>query len=174
MTTPAAAFAAEIEEEAAATRRLLERLPADRLGWRPHPKSQTLGMLAQHLASLPWLVGSLASKREVDASTIQFAPKQPESVAQVLRTFEEALADAKATLARWTAADVGAGWRLVSGDRTLLAMPRGGVVRMLACNHLYHHRGQLTVYLRLLDVPLPSVYGPTADEAGPVEAALAS
>jgi len=158
------AFAAEIEQEAAATRRLFERLPADRLGWRPHPKSQTLGMLALHVASLPRIVGGMASQREVDATTVDFRARQPESVAEVRQVFEDALADAKERLSRWTAEDVDARWRLVSGDRTLMAMTRGALVRMLVCNHLYHHRGQLSVYLRLLDVPLPSVYGPTADE----------
>ncbi len=161
---PCAAVLAELEQEAAATRRLLERLPADRLAWRPHRKSQSLGQLALHVASIPGIVTGLMERDAVDVATVDFKPAQPDGVASVRKAFEEALEGAKKALSGWTEADLGSTWRLVSGEKTVMALPKAAMLRSLVCNHLYHHRGQLTVYLRMLDVPLPSVYGPSADE----------
>ena len=162
---PATHFAAELEQEAVATRRLVDRIPADRLGWRPHPKSSTLGQLAMHVARVPSIVTGMLSRDEVDASTVGFAPGQPTSVGEIRKALDESLAGATEALAHWTARDLATTWRLVRGDRELMSAPKGALLRSLVGNHLYHHRGQLTVYLRLLDVPLPSVYGPTADES---------
>jgi uncharacterized damage-inducible protein DinB len=161
---PAALFADELEQEAVATRRIFERLPPERLAWRPHPRSYSLGQLALHVASLPGIVTGLLAPDEVELSTVDFQAAQPGSVAEVLETFERTLAGAREALVRWDEADLATRWRLVDGSRTVMAAPKGALLRSLVCNHLYHHRGQLTVYLRLLDVPLPSVYGPSADE----------
>jgi uncharacterized damage-inducible protein DinB len=161
---PAAPFVAELEYEAAATRKLLERLPAAKLSWRPHPKSMTLGQLAQHVATTPSIPKNLLGGDSFDASTVDFAPAQPTTVAEVRKTFEDSMASACATLSAWTEKDMQAKWRLVAGPKELMAAPKGALVRSLVLNHMVHHRGQLTVYLRLLDVPLPSVYGPSADE----------
>jgi uncharacterized damage-inducible protein DinB len=161
---PVAPFIAELEQEAVATRRLFERIPADRLGWRPHAKSYTLGQLALHVARLPGIVTGLLVGEEVDATTVDFAARQPASVSEIRRTLEDALSGAREALLRWSAQDLATTWRLVHGPKVLMAAPKGALLRSLVCNHLYHHRGQLTVYLRLLDVPLPSIYGPSADE----------
>ena len=161
---PAAAFVVELEQEAAATRKLLERLPAAKLSWRPHPKSMTLGQLAQHVATTPSIPKSLLGADTLDATTVDFTPAQPKSVADVRKAFEDSMVSARATLSTWTAKDMDAKWRLVAGEKELMAAPKGALVRTLVLNHMVHHRGQLTVYLRMLDVPLPSVYGPSADE----------
>lgn len=162
--SPCAPYLAEIEHEAVATRRLLERLPADRLAWRPHPKSQTLGQLAMHLAGIPGLVSRLLAVDTMDADAMTFQATQPDSVAQVLARFDESLASMREVLSRWGEQDLATTWRFRSGGRDLMAYPKRSMLRTLVLNHLVHHRGQLTVYLRMLDVPLPSVYGPTADE----------
>jgi uncharacterized damage-inducible protein DinB len=161
---PAAPFVAELEQEAAATRRLLERLPAAKLGWRPHPRSMTLGQLAQHVAAMPSLPKNLLGADTFDAATADFTPAQPGTVAEVRKTFEDSMASARVTLGAWTAKDMQANWRLVAGPKELMAAPKAALVRTLVLNHMVHHRGQLTVYLRMLDVPLPAVYGPSADE----------
>jgi uncharacterized damage-inducible protein DinB len=163
-TSPCAPFLAEMEQEAVATRRLLERLPADRLAWRPHPKSQTLGQLAYHVASTPGIVPGLLAADVVDGDRVGFGPAQPGSVQEVLAKFDASLAGAKATFGRWGDGELEATWRLRMGGREVMAQPRRSLVRSLVLNHHVHHRGQLTVYLRMLGVPLPSVYGPTADE----------
>lgn len=162
--SPCAAFVAEMEQEAAATRRLLERLPSDRLAWRPHPKSQTLGQLALHVASTPAIVTGMMAADTLDAATVDFASAQPKSAAEVQAKFEESLAGAKATLAKWGDRELSTVWRLQKDGKDLMAMPKAAMLRTIVLNHHVHHRGQLTVYLRMLDVPLPSVYGPSADE----------
>src|SRR5687767_7177747 len=160
---PAAPFVSELEQEAVATRKLLERLPAAKLTWRPHEKSMTLGQLAQHVAMVPSIAKNLLGVDTLDATTVDFAPPQPTSVADVRKTFEDSLAAARDTLGSWTAKDLQTTWRLTAGPKDLIKAPKGALVRTLVLNHFYHHRGQLTVYLRMLDVPLPSVYGPSAD-----------
>jgi uncharacterized damage-inducible protein DinB len=164
-TPAAAAFLAEMEQESVATRKLLERLPADRLAWKPHDKGMSLGQLAMHVATIPGAVTGMAKSDTLDATTVDFKTPQPTAVADIRRAFDESLVAARANLAGWTQKDLDATWRLVAGPKQLMAMPRAAVVRVLGCNHLYHHRGQLTTYLRALGVPLPSVYGPTADES---------
>jgi uncharacterized damage-inducible protein DinB len=161
---PAAPFVAELQQEAAATRKLLERLPAEKLSWRPHPKSMTLGQLAQHVATTPSIPKNMLVSDTFDAATVDFTPAQPTNVADVRKAFEDSMASACATLGAWTAKDMDAKWRLVAGPKELMTAPKGALVRTLVLNHMVHHRGQLTVYLRMLDVPLPSVYGPSADE----------
>ena len=164
MHPTAEALAAEIRQEAQATRRVLERVPEDRFGWRPHPRSMSLGQLAQHVAELPGAISRLAGVESFDAASADFTPRPAESVDALLATHDASVEAACAFLSSLSGESAAAPWRMTLGDREIFTLPRVGLMRMLACNHVYHHRGQLTVYLRLLDVPVPSVYGPSADE----------
>jgi uncharacterized damage-inducible protein DinB len=156
-------FLAELEQEAATTRRLLERVPGDQLAWRPHPKSMSLGQLAQHIAQTP---GQIASMMAGDSFELPDFGEQPAatSTAQLLADFEADIALAKTTLNGWDDARAMASWSVIKGDKALMTMARIGFMRAIGLNHWYHHRGQLSVYLRELNVPLPSIYGPSADE----------
>jgi uncharacterized damage-inducible protein DinB len=165
MTRIIDAYIKEFEHEAQTTRRVLERVPEDKLAWKPHEKSMTLGELAHHVADLPSVVAGFLSLDTFDFS--QFGSrKQPsaESRAQLLQTFEQSLKAAKQTLDGFDDLRATAVWKGIRNGQTLLSMPRITAVRMIMMNHLYHHRGQLSVYLRLLNVPVPSLYGPSADE----------
>jgi uncharacterized damage-inducible protein DinB len=154
---------AELEQEAQTTRRVLERIPQAHLSWKPHPKSMSLGQLALHVATVP---GNVAEIAAVD--TIPEPPSfvQPEAAtaAELVPALTESVAKAKRALGGFDDARMGAMWRLQSGGRDIMAMPRAAFVRAIMLNHWYHHRGQLLVYLRMLDLSVPSVYGPTADE----------
>lgn len=161
--SPVQPFLDEIRREAAATRRLLEALPEARLDWRPHPKSHSLGQLARHVASLPTGIPRMLAGDTFDFAKADLRAAEPRSKAEILAAFEQGVRDAEAALSAWDAAELGRTWRAVRGDAELMALSKGVALRTLLCNHLVHHRGQLTVYLRLLDVPLPSVYGPSAD-----------
>lgn len=164
MTSLKRAAFGDLDDELAATRRLLERVPDEHLGWRPHARSMTLGALATHLATLPyWMHTTLAE----DAFDLAATPRNEAlgSRAAILERFD---AHAAALRAQWRdtpEATLAAPWTLRQGERVLLTQPRAAVLRGMGLSHLIHHRGQLTVYLRLLDVPLPALYGPTADEA---------
>lgn len=158
----ASAMLAELTRESEATRRVLERVPEERLAWRPHPRSMSLGQLALHLARLPLGICRLVEQLTVPLPTVPL--DQPASRAEILRALDEGLAHAAERLATWSDEDLSAGWTLERDGVALVRLPRGEVLRSLLLNHSYHHRGQLTVYLRLLDVALPPVYGPTADE----------
>ncbi|MEA2488943.1 MAG: hypothetical protein QOH21_735 [Acidobacteriota bacterium] len=160
--TVAEAFAAELTREAATTRRVLERVPEERLGWKPHEKSMSLGQLAYHIASLPEGIAKLLTNLSAEVPFVPL-PEQT-SVAEILATLERTVPIAAAQLIAWGDAGLQEMWRMTREGQTLMEMPRIAMVRSVMLNHWYHHRGQLTVYLRLLDVPLPSVYGPTADE----------
>lgn len=158
---PGRSLIAELRQEAATTRRLLERVPEDKLRWKPHPKSMSLGELAMHIAMLPRGIVDLVSTLEVAVPTVP----RTEAVAvdELLMTLGNSVELAASRLAQWSDEDLAATWTMLNEGRAVLALPRMAVLRSLLFNHWYHHRGQLTVYLRLLDVPLPSVYGPTAD-----------
>ena len=157
-------LAVELEQESVATRRHLERVPADKLDWRPHPKSMSLGQLALHVASTPGAIADLLGESEFDASQTDFQQAPPESYAQIMQVFEEALASTKETLSGMDDAEAMSPWTLRRGDAEIFTVPKIGLARTLLLNHLYHHRGQLGVYLRLLDVAVPSTFGPSADE----------
>ena len=151
----------EFDQEMASTRRLLERVPGDRAEWKPHPKSFALGHLAQLVSWMPGWIGNTLTQSELNLAG---APKYSfETTATLLAGFDQNVRDARAALQSAQDEDFKATWSLKRGDRVLWSAPRGVVVRT-HISHLSHHRGQLTVYLRLLDVPLPSIYGPTADE----------
>jgi uncharacterized damage-inducible protein DinB len=154
---------AELEQEATTTQRVLERIPQAHLTWKPHPKSMSLGQLALHVATVP---GNVAEIAALDTVTEPPAFVQPEAAAagELVPALTESVAKAKRALGGFDDAKMGAMWRLQNGGRDVLAMPRVAFVRAVMLNHWYHHRGQLLVYLRLLNQPVPSVYGPTADE----------
>jgi len=154
----------EFDQEMATTRRVLERVPGDRASWKPHAKSFSLGHLAQLVARMPGWTTQALKHTELDLSGA--APYSLEKTETLLAEFDRHVKEARAAIAAARDADFGAPWSLKVGAKVLFTMPRGGVVRQ-NMSHLAHHRGQLTVYLRLLDVPVPSIYGPTADEPWP-------
>jgi uncharacterized damage-inducible protein DinB len=153
---------AELAQESATTRRVLERVPEDRLAWKPHAKSMSLGQLALHLAQLPFGIASLVEQLVVEAPVVPL--DQPGSRREILEALDRSVAHATERLADWGDEGLEAPWTLTLRGAPLMTLPRGDVVRSIMLNHSYHHRGQLSVYLRMLDVPLPPVYGPTADE----------
>jgi len=155
---------AELAHEAATTRRLLERLPQAHLTWKPHEKSMTLGRLAGHIAEIPVRISSILEPDEFDFATGGGDSHTASSVADLLAFFDQSVSQATERLKKQTTDRLLATWRLKKGGKQLLEMPRMGAIRFLLLNHLIHHRGQLSVYLRLQNVPLPSIYGPTADE----------
>lgn len=153
----------ELEEEAQTTRRVLERVPDNQLTWRPHEKSRTLGELAMHVATVPGAVAEFIAS-ESPAQVPQFTDPSLNSAAELVPTLEQSIAKAKQVLGGMDDAAMMATWRMMQGERELLARPRVALLRSIMLNHWYHHRGQLSVYLRELDVPIPSIYGPSADE----------
>ena len=160
------ALAAELKHEAAATRRLLERVPDGELGWQPHAKSMTLGRLAGHIGELPgWGKGTMEHP-EVDLAAVPEDQRGAvaESVEQLLADFDRGVAGFAAALEAADDERLFEAWKLRNGEQVILDMPRIAALRGFIMSHMIHHRGQLTVYLRLLDVPLPQTYGPTADE----------
>jgi uncharacterized damage-inducible protein DinB len=156
---------AEFKLEAKTTRRMIERVPGDHLTWRPHPKSMTLGRLAMHLAGIPGWAGAILGQDELVLTGPTPTP-EPAGVAEVLETFDRNAARFAEQLGAQDDARMVAPWRMRAGDRVVVEAPRAAMIRSAVLSHVVHHRGQLSVYLRLLDVPLPPVYGPTADERG--------
>lgn len=154
----------ELEQEAATTRRVLQRVPDAQLGWRPHEKSMSLGQLALHVAAIPGDLSRLAATEGLDAAGVNFEPPVPQSAAELLSTLERSVSSAKAFLGSLTESEGEAPWRLTRRGQEVFTVPRLGLVRSLMLNHWYHHRGQLALYLRLLDIPVPAVYGRSADE----------
>ena len=151
----------EFEQELVATRRLLERVPSDRAQWKPHPKSFRLGHLAQLVC---WMPGWIAQTLQEASLDLGKAPGYSfETTDTLLKEFDRNVAAARQAIAGAKDSDYAVSWSLKHGDHVLFTAPRGVVVRQ-HISHLVHHRGQLTVYLRLVDVPLPPIYGPTADE----------
>jgi len=156
----------EFDHEMATTRRLLERLPEAEFAWKPHDRSMALGQLAGHIANLPqWCSATLASTVfDLDALPDDARPQLPASRAAVLEEFDGKVAAARGQLTSTTDAEFMTPWTLKKGGQEVFTLPRISAIRSFVMNHLIHHRGQLSVYLRLKDVPLPSIYGPTADE----------
>jgi uncharacterized damage-inducible protein DinB len=155
----------EFDREMGTTRRLLERTPLDHGDWTPHPKSRTLHDLATHVANIPAMATWAMTLTEFDRT----APRPPRppvtNTAQLLAAFDEHVSVARAAMAGKTDPELMAPWTFKSDGREIFTVPKVGVVRTMCLNHIIHHRGQLSVYLRLRDVPLPSIYGPSADEA---------
>ena len=151
MPATAAEVLQEFELESMTTRRVLERVPTDQLTWKPHPKSRSLGQLALHVAIGPGLISQWALRDSMEMPDMG-EPPQPTSNAQILAVHDDSVQKVK------------------TKGATIMVLPKGVLIRSLALNHLYHHRGQLSVYLRLLNVPVPAIYGPSADE-NPMSAA---
>lgn len=152
----------ELDQEAEITKRLLDIVPEDKLSWRPHPKAKSLGELAMHVAMLQ---GGVAEISQLDTKEAGNFPSEPEATsrAQILAAFAESLKKAKDIVEATDDSRAMAEWRLTKDGQTLLSMPRMNFWRSILLNHNYHHRGQLSTYLRELDIPLPSIYGPSAD-----------
>jgi uncharacterized damage-inducible protein DinB len=152
----------ELDQEAQTTKRVLDRIPEDKLAWRPHPKSFSLGQLALHIASVPGGVTTIAAQDTAEAPN--FTQPEPKSRQEILNTFSESLENAKGNLKKMDDARLASTWTLTRGGKVVMSVPRIVFLRSVLLNHVYHHRGQLSVYLRMLDVPVPSIYGPSADE----------
>jgi uncharacterized damage-inducible protein DinB len=157
----------EYDHEMSVTRKLLERVPEQDFAWKPHEKSFSLGALAAHLANIPtWVDAALTvSVFDVDALPADARPRMPTARAQVLETFDKNVAAAREKMKARTDPELLQPWTFKAGGKVVFTMPRIAVLRSFVMNHSVHHRGQLSVYLRLRDVPLPMMYGPTADEA---------
>ena len=153
----------DLEHELSNTRKVLERVPDDKLNWRPHPKSRTLGQLAQHVAELPWLFRVAATEQNLDAGN-RPPPVEPASTAELLAKFDETSAAARAAFGRINEEQLAEEWSLLFRGKVFFTIPRYSALRTFVLSHLVHHRGMLLVYLRLLDVPVPGLYGPSADE----------
>jgi uncharacterized damage-inducible protein DinB len=151
----------EFEAEVATTRAVLNAIPGDKLAYKPHEKSMTLGALAGHIAEIPgWYAGTLM----MDVLSMDdYKPSAPTSKDEILAAFEEGVKHGREALKASSEATLRTGWQMTMGGKALIDGKKGEVLRTWCCNHLVHHRAQLGVYLRLLDVPVPSVYGPTAD-----------
>lgn len=152
----------ELEMEAATTRRLLARVPEQKFTWAPHAKSRTLGELAMHIAGNPASVMTLASQNPAEIPT--FGDVMPRSTAEILTTLDDSVAQARQMLDGMSDGQLVEQWHVTASGKEIMAMPRMAFLRSVLLNHWYHHRGQLSVYLRELDVPIPSIYGPSADE----------
>jgi uncharacterized damage-inducible protein DinB len=153
----------EFDHEMTVTRKLLERVPEDRFDFKPHPKSYSLGQLAQHLATVPMWGAITINQSELDMGGAQPLPLVTDRSA-LLALFDGHVAGTRAALVGKSDAELMAPWTLKSSGKTLFSMPKAAVWRSFVMSHLIHHRGQLSVYLRMQDVKLPSMYGPTADE----------
>jgi uncharacterized damage-inducible protein DinB len=153
----------DLDRELASTRRILERYPGGRGEWRPHEKSRTLSALATHVANIPNHGVNILTTAEMDVAS---RPPQPpkDSAAELLEVFDAGATRLKASVAETDAAKLGEKWTMRAGPRVLVSESRALLMRLMVINHLVHHRAQLGVYLRLLDVPIPGVYGPSADE----------
>ena len=153
---------AELDQESKTTRRLLERVPEDKLSWKPHAKASSLGQLALHIASIPGGIASAVSQDSMELPS--FRQAEAKSTAEILDTFSKSLNTARELLGKLDDRRALATWTSTKNGQPVMSVPRIGFIRAILLNHQYHHRGQLSVYLRELDVPLPSIYGPSADE----------
>lgn len=159
----------EFEQEMANTRKTLERVPDGKFDWKPHPKSSALGGLATHLANIPSWTTFTFDKDELDIAPPgqpPFTLEQARTTAELLTAFDKNVADARTALKGADDQKWFGSWSLLRGGNTIMTMPRAAVMRGFVLSHLIHHRAQLGVYLRLLDVPVPAIYGPSAEEGG--------
>ena len=163
-TSLQAGLSKELKNELATTRRLLERVPTEKFDWQPHPKSMKLGTLASHMANLIGFLQMSLGGEDTDMASVKW-PDSPTTTDEVLRRFDVNAENIHKVLADVDDSTFHAIWTMRRGDQTIMAMPRTVVARTLVLNHLIHHRGQMSVYLRLLDIPVPAIYGSSADEA---------
>ena len=159
----------EFDQEMAGTRRSLERVPEGTFGWKPHEKSMTMGQLAVHLAVIPGWVGVMLGQDSLDVAPPggpAWEPPRADSPKEVLEIFDKGVAAARAAIAAASEEHLMKPWSLLSGGKTVFTLPRIAVLRSFIMNHTIHHRAQLGVYLRLNNLPVPAIYGPSADEGG--------
>jgi uncharacterized damage-inducible protein DinB len=154
---------AEFEAQAPITRKFLERLPEDRLTWKPHEKSMSAGQLALHIARVPGGSVRFVQQNPAQAPNFNTVP-QPASLGEILVTFEESIATVRSMLPQFSDATMQETWRMVQGERAVLTISRAQFLRDIMLNHWFQHRGQLSVYLRMLNVAVPASWGPSADE----------
>lgn len=154
----------EFKEEVAITKRCLDRVPEGKLAWKPHPKSMSLGQLAWHVATIPGGLARLLQQDSFDVTQGNFVPPQPKSLQEIRKAWEQSVRDGEQFLQGVTDQQLKGNWRLLRKEQELFSRQRIEVLRTIMLNHWYHHRGQLSVYLRMLDVPVPVIYGRSADE----------
>ena len=157
-------FIAELQHEAETTKKILERVPMDKPDWKPHEKSMTLGRLAVHVAELTTWVGATLDHDELDFAKSEYKPPVAKSSAELVEIHQKNIADAIACLKKYPDEHFMTNWKLRNGKDIYFELPKAAVLRSFVFSHMIHHRAQLGVYLRLLDIPLPGSYGPTADE----------
>lgn len=160
----ASAFLAELENEAKVTRTCLERVPADKFDWKPHEKSMTMGRLSSHCAEMFGWTKETLKQDVLDFANADFKPFEPKSTEELLAFFDDHVAKAKIILSETSDETFLTDWTMRNGEQVYFTMPKVAVMRSFVMNHIVHHRGQLSVYLRLNDIPVPSIYGPSADE----------
>ena len=162
----ASAFITEITDEAAVGRRCLERIPPDKFEYKPHPKSMSMGQLAVHLGDMFSWTPIVVGKNELDFTKWEYVPFVPATTDELVNYFDEHVANAIDALQGVTDAEMAENWQLRNGEVVLFSASKAAAMRWLLLNHIIHHRGQLSVYMRLLDIPVPAMYGPSADESG--------
>ena len=155
---------AELQQEAANTRKMLERVPVSNNDWKPHDKSMKLGRLAMHVAELPGWITMIMATDELDFAKFDYKPTMPGTLEDLLAKHDESVEQAIAILESCIDQDFDKMWTMRNGDKVFFTLPKKVVLRSWAYSHLYHHRGQLSVYMRLLDIPVPGMYGPSADD----------
>ncbi len=155
---------AELKLEAANTRKMIERIPTEKLEWRLHEKSMTLGRLATHIAEIPMWVTRALEASDFDFATANFLFSSKKTTEEILEEFDQQVGNATASLQKASDESLSDTWTVRRGEQIFYQMPKKVGIRNFAFNHLYHHRGQLSVYLRLLGIPVPGMYGPSADE----------
>ncbi len=155
---------AELQHEAATSRKVLERVPEEKFEWQPHEKSMTFGRLAVHVAEMfDWITTTMTTA-ELDFAENEFKPFEPKTTAELVEYFDKCIEQAAEALENAADEDFFENWTMKNGEQVYFTMPKIQVLRTFCLNHIYHHRGQLSVYLRLNDIPVPEIYGPSADE----------
>lgn len=157
-------MAAELKQESAATRRCLERLPAEKFEWKPHEKSMSLGRLAGHIVEMTDWIKATIDAEELDFAKFDYTPKNYTESSQFIADLDAKTEEALEILNSVPDEAMGETWTLRNGEQIYFQMPKAAVLRSMVLNHIVHHRGQLAVYMRLLDIPVPGLYGPSADE----------
>lgn len=158
------AIIAELQHESATTRTVLERIPTEKFGFQPHEKSMEFGQLASHIAEMYLWFGSTLTETELDFEKMDYQPFRAATTEELLETFDKNVAMAVELLENSSDEDLMVNWTMKTGEKIHFSLPRIQVVRSFILNHIVHHRGQASVYLRLNDIPVPSIYGPSADE----------
>ncbi len=168
------ALIAELKMEAANTRKMLLCVPSEKNDWKPHEHSMLMGRLASHVADLPGWITMTMNTAELDLATMDYKPYIAPSSEELAAYFDGKVNEAIEALEKSTDADFDSMWTLRRGDHVMFTMPKKVVLRSMAYSHMYHHRGQLSVYLRLLDIPVPGMYGPSHDDNLAMKAAAAA